>query len=105
MGLLLWLVGSGALMVAVRKGRGEFRSKGYLRRPSGTRWFRFLLLKQYDAFDDSGTRFYFGITHMCLIGAIVAFGAVIVLGGCNLFFQNIDALPGGAGLPKAGMPK
>ena len=103
--VVLWIVGVVMLMIAARKGRPEFRSKGYLRIPSGTRWFRFLLFKQYDAFDDSGTRFFFGVSHMCLLGVLVAAAAVVVLVGCDVFFGNMDDLPGGLGLPKVNIPR
>jgi len=62
-GLVFWFVGFCMLMVAARKARHEFRIKGYLRPPSGRDWFRFLMFRQYDAFDDPGTRFFFGISH------------------------------------------
>jgi len=91
-GLAFWFVGSCALLVAVRKARNEFRGKGYLRTPSGTRWFRFLLGKKYDAFQNPAARFFFGISHFCLAGMIVVLGAVVILLSCELL---LGGLPGG----------
>jgi hypothetical protein len=98
--LSLCVFGALMLAVATRKARREYRNKGYLRAPSGTRWIRFLMFKEYDAFDDSGTRFFFGITHICLIGVFVALAAVVVLFGCDFLFKNMDNLPGESGLPR-----
>jgi len=84
-----WLVGWFALLVAVRKGRKEFRVKGYMRKPSGIRWFRFLLGKKYDAFHDSGARYFFGISHFCLMGMIIVLGTMVLLLGCALVLGNL----------------
>jgi hypothetical protein len=92
-GVAFWFVGSCTLLVATRKARNEFRIKGYLRAPSGTRWFRFLLYKQYDAFDNPSTRFFFGIAHFCLMGVIVVLTAVVVLLGCDQLLNGTSRLP------------
>jgi hypothetical protein len=84
-----WFVGFAALLVAARKARREFRSKGYLRRPSGTRWFRFLLWKKYDEFENPGARFFFEIANFCLMGIIIVLGTVVVLLGCELLLSNV----------------
>jgi hypothetical protein len=91
-GFTFWLIGSCVLLLAVRKARDEFRGKGYLRTPSGTHWFRFLLEKKYDAFKSSGARFYFGISHFCLVGMMIVLGAIVILLGCQLL---LGGLPGG----------
>ncbi len=92
-GLAFWIVGFCMLLVAVRKARREFRTKGYLRAPSGTRWFRFLLMKQYDAFDDPVTRFFFGSAHFCLMALIVILTAVIVLVGSETLLKTLSGMP------------
>jgi hypothetical protein len=94
-GLAFWLIGSCMLFVAVRKARDEFRSKGYLRPPSGRRWLPFLLWKQYDHFENPDTRFYFGITHFCLVALIIVLGAVVILLGCQLLLGGLSG-----GLPR-----
>jgi hypothetical protein len=93
--LAFWLIGSCMLLVAVRKASDEFRSKGYLRTPSGTRWFRFLMYKQYDAFENPSTRFYFGAAHFCLVVMIVALAAIVILLGSNELLKGMSGLPGG----------
>ena len=92
-GVAFWFVGSCMLLVATRMARREFRVKGYLRAPSGTRWIRFLLMKQYDAFDDSGTRFFFGLAHICLMGMIIVLAAIVVLLGCDQLLNGTSRLP------------
>lgn len=88
-----WFVGFCTLLVAVRKARFEFRVKGYLRPPSGSRWLPFLLWKQYDHFENPGTRFCFGIAHVCLVGMIVALLAAVVLLGSDLLLKNMSGSP------------
>ncbi len=75
----LWVIGSMALMVAVRMAKPEFRTKGFLRKPSGTRWFRFLMWRQYATFDNPNTRFFFLVTHCCMVGTMIVFTAVALL--------------------------
>jgi hypothetical protein len=94
-GVALWFIGFCTLLVATRKARNEFRVKGYLRAPSGTRWFRFLLYKQYDAFDNPSTRFFFGITHFCLMGVLIVLMAVVVLLGSEVLLNGMSGFPGG----------
>jgi hypothetical protein len=94
-GVAFWFIGFCTLLVAVRKARLEFRVKGYLRTPSGIRWLRFLLMKQYDHFGNPGTRFFFGIAHFCLMGMIVALMAVVLLLGSELLLKNMYGLPEG----------
>jgi hypothetical protein len=94
-GVAFWFVGFCALLVAARKARSEFRVKGYLRTPSGKRWFRFLLYRQYEAFDNPSTRFFFGIAHFCLMGVIVVLTAVVVLLGSEVLLNHVSGFPGG----------
>ena len=94
-GLAFSFVGIVVLLVGVRKARREFRVKGFLRTPAGVRWFRFLLWKQYDHFEDSGTRFFFGIAHFCLMGVIVVITAILVLLGSELLLGGVAGLPAG----------
>jgi hypothetical protein len=93
-GFTFWLVGFSTLQVAVRKGRREFRSKGYLRPPSGREWFRFLIGRHYAAFENSGARFFFGIAHFCLMGLIAILVSVAILLGCALLLKNVAGGPG-----------
>jgi len=93
-GAAFWLVGFCMLLVAARKAQSEFRVKGYLRTPSGTRWFRFLLYRQYDAFDNPSTRFFFGIAHFCLMGVIVALTAIVVLLGSEVLLNGVSGFSG-----------
>jgi len=88
-GLAFWFIGSCMLLVATQKARREFRGKGYLRPPSGRGWFRFLLGKKYNAFKNSGARFFFGISRFCLMGMIVVLGAVVILLGGELLLGNL----------------
>jgi len=87
-----WFIGVGTLAVAVKKARPEFRIKGYLRTPTGTRWFRFLLFKQYDAFDNPSTRFFFGLTHMCMLGTFVALAAFLALLGSEYLLKGMAGI-------------
>jgi hypothetical protein len=89
-GAAFWLVGFCMLLVAVRKAQSEFRIKGYLRTPSGTRWFPFLLGRHYDHFENPGTRFFFGIAHFCLIGVGIAVAAVAALLGCDQLLKGMS---------------
>ena len=92
------LVGFVAFLVAVHKARDAFRSKGYLRPLWGKRLFRFLLFKEYDYFEDSGTRFFFGISHMCLLGMIILAMAIVVFVGCELLLGGMGAVPSASSL-------
>jgi hypothetical protein len=53
-----------------------------------------LLWKHYDAFDDAGTRFVFGIAHFCMLGVIIVVMAVVVLLGSEIMFNGLSGLPG-----------
>jgi len=88
--LALWLVGFGALYIASKKGRREFRVKGFLRPPSGSAWFRFLLWKQYQYFENPSTRFCFGISHICMIGGFVVVMAVVLLLGSEFLLNGMS---------------
>jgi hypothetical protein len=94
-GVAFCLVGLTTLLVAVRKARPEFRGKGYLRTPSGTRWFRFLLYKQYESFENPSTRFFFGITHFCMLGMFIVLMAVAALVGSEYLLKGVNGLPTG----------
>jgi hypothetical protein len=96
---LFWIVGFVMLFIGVRITRRDFRSKGYLRAPSGTRWFRFLLLRQYEAFDNPHTRFFFGAAHFCLMAMIVSLTAMLVLVGSETLLKGM------AGIPDLGTPQ
>ena len=87
--LAFWGGGLLMILIAVRVGRREFRSKGYLRRPSGFHWFRFLLWRQYEAFDNPYTRQFFGYAHFCLMAIIIIAGAVIALFGCDYLLNRM----------------
>ena len=90
---LFWIAGFVMLFIGVRITRRDFRSKGYLRVPSGTRWFRFLLLRQYEAFDNPKTRFFFGGAHVCLMAMIVSLTAMLVLVASETLLQGINGVP------------
>jgi hypothetical protein len=91
--LAFWFVGFCMLWVAGRKARREFRSKGYMRPPKGTAWVPFLLWRRYEAFANPGARYFFKISHVCLMGMIVAMGAVVILLGCELLLYGAMQLP------------
>jgi hypothetical protein len=89
--LALWLIGFPVLLVAVKKGRGEFRVKGYLKTPSGPKWLLFLLRKGYAGFKDRRTRSLFEFCRFCTILALFVMGAVFALVGCELLFYLVGA--------------
>jgi hypothetical protein len=76
------------LWIGVRVGRSEFRSKGFLRTPSGVHWFRFLIWKQYEAFDKPMTRLFFGYAYFCLMVIIVIATAIVVLLASDLLLNR-----------------
>ena len=88
--LLFLIVGLAGLWAGIKRTKPAFRSKGYLRTPSGSRLFHFLLFKQYEAFDDSGIRFYFGVAHFCLVGMFVALAGFLALLGCELLLMRVS---------------
>ena len=94
-GIAFWLLGFCMILIGVRMGRREFRSKGFLRPPSGIRWFRFLLWKHYDAFDNPTTRLFFGYAHFCLIVMIIIATAIVVLLGSELLLNGVSGFPDG----------
>ena len=87
--LAFWLVGAFALWMGTRSARRDFRGKGYVRPPSGRAWFPFLLERQYNVFDNSSIRFFFGISHFCLMAMILILAAVLVLLGCVALFKTL----------------
>jgi len=91
-GAAVFFLGLVMLIVASRKASDEFREKGYLRPPSGTRWFRFLMFKHYDSFQDPLTRFFFGITHACLMATIFVLAALTILIGSEIFLNGLDGI-------------
>ena len=91
----LSLIGCSTLVVASKKARKEYRVKGYLRAPAGLRWFRFLIYKQYDSFDNPTTRFFFSVTYFCMMGLIIVFFAVMALLGSEFFLKGVNGLPSG----------
>jgi hypothetical protein len=88
-------VGCSTLVVASRKARREYRVKGYLRAPSGLRWFRFLIYKQFESFDNPSTRFFFSITYFCMMGLAIVMTAVMVLLGSETLLGGVNHLPAG----------
>jgi hypothetical protein len=85
-----WAVGVFSLWMGCRSARGNFREKGYIRPPSGRAWFPFLLQKRYEAFDDSSIRFFFGISHFCLLVMLLILVIVALLVGSNFLFKNMS---------------
>jgi len=83
------IVGFCMILIGARLGRREFRSKGFLRTPAGIRWFRFLLWKQYDVFDNPMTRKVFEYAHFCLMATIILVGAIVALFGCNYLLNRM----------------
>jgi hypothetical protein len=63
--------------------------------------------RQYDHFENPGTRFYFGISHFCLIGMIIVVTAIVVLLGSEWLLNSASELPenGLSGFPKGLFPK
>ena len=76
------------LWIGVRVAQSEFRSKGFLRTPSGIHWFRFLIWQQYEAFDKPMTRLFFGYAYFCLMVLIVIATALVVLLGSGLLLNR-----------------
>jgi hypothetical protein len=90
-GLLVafWLVGVLALWMGCHAARREFRGKGYVRPPSGRDWFPFLLEKRYEIFEASSIRFFFKISHVCLMAMIFILAALILLVGIDTLFKSL----------------
>jgi hypothetical protein len=87
--IAFWLVGIFALWMGCHAARKDFRGKGYVRRPSGKDWFPFLLEKRYEIFENSSIRFFFKISHVCLIAMIVILAALILLVGIDTLFRSL----------------
>jgi hypothetical protein len=95
MAAALSFIGCSTLAVAAKKARTEYRVKGYLRAPRGVRWFRFLIYKQYDAFDNPSTRFFFSISYFCMMGLFIVLLAVMALLGSEALLRGVNGLPSG----------
>jgi hypothetical protein len=83
------MVGIVMIIIASRIGRGQFRPKGFLRLPAGLDWIRFLLMKQYEAFDDPTIRLLFGYAYFCLMTTIVLVTAILVLLACEFSLNRL----------------
>jgi hypothetical protein len=79
--------------LAVRKVRKQFRSKGFLRVPSGFEWFRFFHARHYEMFEDSVARFLFAFSHFCMWGMIVIFSGGTVLLGYMILASALAPTP------------
>ncbi len=90
--LVLMLVGYGSLFLGLRQARREFRQKGFLRPPSGLGWFRFLLLRQYEYFENNTIRRCFGTSHVCLIIGFFVFGALALFFGTEYMFNGLNGI-------------
>jgi len=86
-----WLVGVTALWLGCHAARRDFRGKGYIRPPSGRAWFPFLLEKQYEIFENPSIRFFFKISHICLMAMILIFAALLLLVGSNTLFRSMSS--------------
>ena len=84
-----WLIGVFALWMGCHAARKEFRGKGYVRPPSGRAWFPFLLEKRYEIFDSSSIRFFFKISHVCLMVMMFLLAALVLLVGAATFFWSM----------------
>jgi hypothetical protein len=104
--LVLIVVGFGSLFLGLNKARREFRSKGFLRPPSGTAWFRFLLLRQYEYFENTTIRACFGTSHVCLIISFFVLGALALFFGTEYMFNGINGISlTGPGAPTIPLPE
>ena len=91
-GLAFLFTGVLMLAMATTKARREYRTKGFLRPPSGTAWFRFFFWRQYEYFENPRTRFLFGTAHFCMLGAIIVLAGVAALVGSEVLFNGVGAL-------------
>ncbi len=87
------VVGLTALTAGSHSAREEFRSKGYLRPPSGRQWFRFLLLRHYEVFAGASIRFFYGVAHLCLLALFVILIAVALLGASTFILSGVNLPP------------
>ncbi|HEV3271795.1 MAG TPA: hypothetical protein VGZ93_06395 [Candidatus Methylacidiphilales bacterium] len=92
-GLAFWFVTFVALMLGVRMARREFRSKGFLKPPSGTHWFRFLFVRHYDRLENSSARFFFEVARFCLIVTLFSLGTIVILLVCELVLSKMGNEP------------
>jgi hypothetical protein len=71
------------------------------------RWVRFLLWKQYDYFANPTTRFFFGVTHFCLMGTIIVLTAGVLLLGSEVLLKGMNGMSeGGMSIgPRMWLPK
>jgi hypothetical protein len=90
LGMAFSFVGICAILIASHRARREFRVKGYVRPPKGRAWIRFLLIRQYEAFDDETIQSAFRVAHFCLLAVMIDAGAILILLGCE-FFLNLVA--------------
>jgi hypothetical protein len=94
LGLVLIFIGLCALFLGSHRARREFRTKGYVRPPKGRAWFRFLLVRQYESFDDEGIQGAFRCAHYCLLAVMVDIGAIAILLGCEYSLKFVASGPG-----------
>ena len=78
---IFWVIGCWSILAGSRRAKRAFRGKGYLRPPSGKAWIRFLYYKHYDAFEDSGIRFYYKAARVCLFLSVLIVVAVVIFMG------------------------
>ncbi len=104
--LIIIIVGLTSLYVGSYKARRAFRSKGFLRPPSGTAWFRFLLFRHYEYFENSTIRLCFGTSHICLIAGFFVIGGMVLFFGTEYMFNGMGGLSlSGPGTPKLEVPQ
>jgi hypothetical protein len=90
LGLGFCFVGFCSLFVGLHKARREFRTKGFLKPPSGTAMVRFLFWRQYEYFENPSIRLFFGTSHICMLGFILVLGAVIVFVGSEYMLNGMN---------------
>ena len=105
--LLFSFAGVCMLGIAVRMARREFRVKGFLRPPSGTKWLHFLLWRQYEYFENPTTRSLFGAIHFCVMGTIIVLTGAVALIGSDLLLNGTSGLSINTtyGIPTISLPK
>ena len=94
LGLAFGFVGTCALLLASHRARREFRVKGYVKPPRGRAWIRFLLIRQYEAFEDEKIQSVFRVAHFCLLAMMIDAGAILILLGCEFFLKLVASGPG-----------
>jgi hypothetical protein len=93
LGSLLWTVGLWGILMGSRKAKRAFRGKGYLRPPTGKAWLRFLYYKHYDAFEDSGIRFYYRLAHVCLVIFVILTISLFIFLGSEFLLSKVSSGP------------